>query len=142
MLNTSAIAYTYAIISWLSGFYFFWSPLLGIAILLLLNNNPFSKDNFRYSYLLIFGPFLIAPIILTFGAVMGVEPHPHYLGCSEKPVTHFIGILFYIQIAFGIGIIYSMKGYRWFALSITLFQIAVSYSASFISVMSITGCWL
>lgn len=142
MSNTSAVAYTYTIILWLFRFYCFWSPLLVIAILLLLKNNPFSRDNFRYSYLLVFGPFLIAPIILTFGATMGIEPHPHYLGCPETPATHFIAVLVYIQIAFGIGIVYYMKGYRWFTLSLTLLQIAVSYSAAFISVMSITGCWL
>jgi len=143
MVDEASLKYFNWLVSQLIGSPFcVWLVFIIVLAPLVRKTNLFSWTNFQTCYFLIFVPFLVAPLMLVVGTLMRTEPHSSLFGCSGNSAIIFLEGLFYMQIAFSLGIIYYMKGYRVFAGILSLFQAGLSFYAWLLAGMSITGCWL
>lgn len=119
-----------------------WVFFIFILLLLIERNNPFSKTKFRPAYLLVFLPFLVVPLMLIYGTILRTEFRLPPTCGSGNSVPPYLTTVLYVQVIFSLGVIYLMKGYRWFALILSLFQVSLSFLSWLLAIMSITGCWI
>jgi hypothetical protein len=120
-------------------FYKLATFLLGLNLLFsMLINVAFNAGKYGIKHFAVFSPFLITFAILIIGVLMG---HDETSSATKWPqyAIYIFGIL---HIPVAIYLIYMMKDLRWFAISISLFQMWCSLWAAFVALMAVTGDWL
>ena len=92
--------------------------LIGIAGSYTFLSKPASL---RVRHLLIFAPLLLSLLILVWGSLMGNN------GPNKAPSwpSNILVVLFWLHVLSAIGIVYIMKGLRWFTASVLLFECVV-----------------
>lgn len=117
------------------------AAIIGINFILsFLFNNPFRKGKYQTNLLFVFTPFIISLVILVVGVLL-----KHTLMRDDSiPLWAQYIILFLLGIHIPVAgyIIYYMRGFRWFAISLSLLQILCSFWVGFVALMSVTGDWL
>ena len=123
------------------GLLFLWQITLVLVVLVGVAssyNFPFTTSRFERKYLLVFSPLLFSIVILSIGSFF---EHQSAGRASQFPAV-LVEILFWLHLLLGAFIIYKLKGFRWFAASVILFEIWVGLACAFIVEMSVTGKWL
>jgi hypothetical protein len=115
-------------------------PLLISFVLSLIVNSPFKGGQYRSKYLIVFIPALLSVAILALGAILRHDPTSRPL--ISKVAQYLILFLLATHIPIGGYIVYYMRGFRWFAVSVVLLQLWWSFLIGFVSLMSVTGDWL
>ena len=113
--------------------------VIGFCVVNFLNS-PFRNSPFTKNHLLVFVPLIIPLLILLWAIIMH---HPiHSQGLAPAWPTYVVFALLIIQLIVSIGIIYLMKGYRWFSIFAALLEFWFGLICGFIAGMSVTGDWL
>jgi cytochrome bd-type quinol oxidase subunit 2 len=98
-------------------------------------DNPFQRFRYQRKHLLMFLPFLLTVAILAWGVLMR---HDSERMAPAWPQYVISGLLALHLPAAGCFLL-RMKRIRWFALSISLFQIWLSAFAAVAATISVTG---
>ena len=139
----SAILYVFwlAAMAW-SMLLYYWvvSMALGVALLVASALKfPFLRSRFESRHLLVFLPLVVTLLILVWGSIMRHEDSQRL---APAWPGHVITALLVIQILTGIGVVWLLKGYRWFSLAAVLLEQWVGLACAFTAGMSVTGDWL
>lgn len=100
-----------------------------------LSNSPFHRPARRLKHLRAFVPFVLPAAILTWGALMRQNSE----GLAPAWPQYVISVLLALHIPATVYCIKRMKGYRWFAFSISLFQLWCSFAAALAATMAVRG---
>ena len=117
--------------------------LCGLSLVAsVVRQRPFDKPIWKQTYAIVALQFLFFPAVLTIavlGRVDWQQPHfpgPNYWGLRAEDLIDFGSLIL------GSYWVWRMKGLRWFALSVVIFQLWLLAAAGFIAAMSLTGTWL
>jgi len=110
-------------------FYLFRRPRVGI--------------HWRPAYWFVFTQLLFYPLIIGVaagfqGVLRGPDQNPH----ANPTGDHLLNVLLYTSLATACFWIYLMKGLRWLALGLVVFQETLLYGALFIAGMAVSGDWI
>jgi hypothetical protein len=113
---------------------------LGSAFAALLLRRSQTLANWRNSHWLIFTQLLFYPMVIGVGAAFRADTTGPI---RTNPMAEFIlDAITITSLAGACFWIYRMKGLRWLASSLVLFQEVVLFGALFIAGMSVTGDWI
>jgi hypothetical protein len=102
-----------------------------------------TKSLWRNSYWLVLTQLLFYPLITAVGAGFTADPRtPLQALHSNKTGEHLLNILAVTSLVTACFWIYWMKGVRWLALSLVLFQEIVLLGAMFVAGMAVSGDWI
>jgi VanZ family protein len=95
------------------------------------------------AYWLVFTQLLFYPLIIGVaagfqGVLRGPDQNPH----TNPTGDHLLDVLLYTSLATACFWIYRMKGVRWLAVGLVVFQETILYGALFIAGMAISGDWI
>jgi hypothetical protein len=102
-------------------------------------NFPFLRCRFQRRHLLVFAPLCVTLAILVWGSTMR---HDDSQTLAPAWPGHVVTALLVIQLWAGIGVVFAMKGYRWFSTFVVLLEQWVGLACAFTAGMSVTGDWL
>ena len=104
-------------------------------------NNPYKKRPINIQAMLLWVPILLPVVILMVG---GIYRHDYAQnpGTPSRWPQYVVISLFLVHLPIAGYFLYSMPRFRWFASSVSLAQIYLSYWAAFVASMSVTGDWL
>jgi FlaA1/EpsC-like NDP-sugar epimerase len=102
-------------------------------------NFPFRRSRFQRRHMLVFAPLIVTILILVWGSIMR---HDDYQTLAPTWPYYTLNSLLAAQMLIGIGSVWAMKGYRWFALAVVLLEAWFGWWCTFIAAMSVTGDWL
>ena len=128
----------------LSGVRYSWFVALTLAAVLsvvVIINNPYKKRPVQLQAILVWAPFLLSVAILAVGAMFRHD----YTQTPMKPSVwpeYTVIALFLAHLPIAGYFLYSMTKFRWFATTVSSLQIYLSFWASFVASMSVTGDWL
>ncbi len=123
------------------GLLFLWQITLVLIVLIGVAasyNFPFTSSRFERKHLLVFSPLLLSIATLLIGSLFA----HHSSGRASQFSAILVETLFWLHLPLGAFIIYNLKGFRWFAMSVILFEVWVGVACAFIAGMSVTGKWL
>ena len=108
------------------------------AILLLLigiagcHSLLFKRSQFRRRNILLLSPLLLSLLVLVWGTIMANS------GTTSVPAWAYyvLGILCLLHLLVALRVIYLMRGLRWFAASVLLFELWVAFLCSLIAALS------
>src|ERR1700690_2508905 len=118
---------------------YYWKislPLLIIALLTLLLNNPFKSKSFTQQNLLLLMPFVITLMIFLTGTILA-HNDSHSLP-PKWPAYLLIGMAS-LHLPLGGFLVWKMKDFRLGTIALNIFQMLLSLCALFIATMSVTG---
>lgn len=95
------------------------------------------------AYWLVFTQLLFYPLIIGVaagfqGVLRGPDQNPH----ANPTGDHLLNVLLYTSLATACFWIYLMKGLRWLALGLVVFEETILYGALFIAGMAVSGDWI
>jgi hypothetical protein len=97
----------------------------------------------RRSNWLVFTQLLFYPLIIAVGAAYAAEPAPRDgLLRPNQTGEHLLDVLSVVPLITACFWIYWMKGARWLALGVVLFQQVVLLGGLFIAGMAVSGDWI
>ena len=115
------------------------SALFAAVAVTVVFNFPFRRSRFQRRHMLVFAPLIVTLLILVWGSIMC---HDDYQTSAPAWPYHILNALLVVQMLTGIGSVWAMKGYRWFALAVVSLEGWFGYWCTFIAAMSVTGDWL
>jgi len=98
-----------------------------------------NRSRFQRWHLLIFAPLFVTFLIVVWGSIM---KHDDSQGLASSWPGLVIYALLVIQLLTSIGVVFAMKGHRWFATFVVLLELWIGLACAFVSGMSVTGDWL
>lgn len=128
----------------LSGVRYSWLVALAISAAFCaaaIVNNPYKKKPVDSRTIVLWAPILLPVAILAVGDIFRHDYTQNQAKPSEWPQYAVIG-LFLAHLPITGYFLYSLRGFRWFATTVSLVQIYLSYWAAFVASMSVTGDWL
>src|SRR6266478_506767 len=95
----------------------------------------FKGSRFRKAHLLMLTPLLLSLLVLAWGTIMA-----HH-GTTKGPAwsSNVLGALSLLHLPIALGIIYLMRGLRWFAASVLLFELWLAFFCNLIAAMSVSN---
>ena len=117
---------------------------IGIVVSLvaaIIKQKPFSSSEVRRDTLRIVAAQLLIFIVTGSIAVAGYVDWTNYHGANERAL-HLETALGAVSVVLSIYWVIRIKGYRWYAASLSLLQLLVLAGANFVAGMSLTGTWL
>src|ERR1700682_2420571 len=117
---------------------------IGIVVSLVAaikKQKPFSSSEVRRDTLRIVAAQALIFIVTVSIAVVGYVDWTNYHGPNERALN-LEKALGAASIVLSIYWVIRIKGYRWYATSLSLLQLLVLAGANFVSGMSLTGTWL
>jgi len=99
---------------------------------------PFKPSRFSVKYLLVFLPLLLSLVLLVWGALMA----HHGNGKAPAWPANVVGLLSLLHILAVALVMRLMKGYRWFAASVLLFELWIAFFCNLIAAMSVSNVWM
>lgn len=95
------------------------------------------------SYWFVFTQILFYPLIIGVAArFQGVLRGPDQNPRTNPIGDHLLDVLLYTSLVTACFWIYRMKGTRWLALGLVIFQETILYGALFIAGMAVSGDWI
>ncbi len=122
---------------WLTYFWPITLPLLLLLILAAAANWPFTSLRFRPAYLLILSPLVISLLVLLCGAIFEHNSNAP-IGIPAWPGCLIYG-LFIGQLALAIAIIIRLRGLRFFAIAIMLWQLWITVACGLVAGIAVSG---
>lgn len=124
---------------------YFWPVTLALVagfVLTLAVRLPVvgSGAQFRRRHLLMLSPLAVTLLILVWGALMWHSPMAQSLAPSWP--SYVVLALIVIQLLVSIGVVWAMKGYRWFSTFTVALELWFGLACAFVAGMSVTGDWL
>jgi hypothetical protein len=101
-------------------------------------NFPFKPSLFRPRYLLVFSPMLLSIGLLAWGTLMAHHGNTKALAWPSDVV----GLLSLLHILVALLAMRLLKGYRWFAASVLLFELWVGFFCNLMAAMAVSNVWL
>jgi hypothetical protein len=110
-------------------------------IVSIIKQNPFSDPEARVSTLRIVTAQTLIFVLTVSIAVLGFVNTADYHGPNQRAldVETALGV---VSVVLSIYWVIRMKGYRWYAASLSLLQLLMLAGANFVAGMSLTGRWL
>jgi hypothetical protein len=116
-------------------------PLIVVVILAGYYNCPFVRSRFRRRHLFIFAPLVMTFLICIWGSIGWHENSSMQFAGPFWP-WYVLEAILAVQILTGIGVVVTMKGYRWFALAIVLLEQWYGFVCYLIAGMSLPNGWV
>jgi hypothetical protein len=118
---------------------YYWPVTLALVaavVVASIFNFPFLRSRFRRRHLLVFLPLGVSLLVLVWGSLMR-HTDQHSLA-PDWPSRVVEGLLI-AQLLTEIGVVYVLKGYRWFSAAAVLLEQWVGVAFAFVAGMSVTG---
>jgi len=138
--------------------YFQWSidvlfispnPLVTLALTVNLLASSFyswrvQREKWLPRFRWVFTQFLFFPVLVAAGVLgRNLAAYDPVTGTQPTVLAYFIVYgLILVSLCFGLYWVYRLKGYRWLAIGIMLFQLWLMHAAGWIAGMAITGDWI
>jgi len=117
---------------------------IGVVVSLaaaLIKQKPFSNSEVRRDTLRIVAAQILILTVTISIAVLGFVDAADYHGPNQRAL-HVETALGAVSVVLSIYWVIRIRGYRWYAASLSLLQLLVLAGANFIASMSLTGRWL
>jgi hypothetical protein len=121
--------------------HYVWPVSLALVAAMLVATNfntPFLRSRFHRRHLLVFLPLGVSLLILVWGSVMC---HTDQHSLAPNWPSHVILGLLIAQVLTGMGVVWSLKDYRWFSAAAVLLEQWLGVAFAFAANCSVTGKW-
>jgi hypothetical protein len=122
--------------------WYFWPMTLALVatvVVAAIFNCPFGPSRFRRQHLLVFLPLGVSLLILIWGSIMR---NTDQQSLTPGWPSHVIIGLLITQLLTSIGVVFALKGYRWFSAAAVLLEQWLGVACTGVASMSVTGNWL
>jgi hypothetical protein len=125
------------------GLFEIWQPtiiLLSITICVFVWQYRRDRSLLKRKNLWMLSPLIITVSIILIGALCAQDPSKNTL--RFPGAEYIVQGLFLLHFPILIALMIKFKPYKWFALAFSVLVAWISFWATFVSVMSVTGNWL